>query len=85
MTRGNSVANIRLMELRQYIEKNGGQTALANKISVSQGMVWQWLQWLDDKNKGTRITAERALEIERATEGAVTRHELRPDIYGASQ
>ncbi len=31
------------------------------------------------RNRG--VPAERVLEIEAATEGKVTRHELRPDLY----
>ena len=64
------------MNLREYVEKNGGQTQFGKVLGVSQGLVWQWLEGK------TRITAERALEIERATSGKVTRHDLRPDIFG---
>lgn len=65
------------MELTEYIESNGGQTAFAERIGVSQGLVWQWI------NGKTRITAERATEIEQKTDGAVKRHELRPDLFEA--
>ena len=67
------------MELNDFIEKNGGQTAFAAKLGVSQGLVWQWM------NGKTRITAERAIQIESATEGAVTRAELRPDLYAGER
>lgn len=67
------------MDLREYVEKNGGQTAVAARLGVSQGLVWQWL------NEKTRITAERAQDIEEKTNGEVTRFELRPDIYGPAQ
>lgn len=63
------------MNLRAYLEKNGGQTAFAKKLKVSQGLVWQWL------NGETRITAERAVQIEAVTDGLITRNELRPDLY----
>lgn len=64
------------MDLRTYIEKlSGGQTEFARKLGVSQGLVWQWL------DGRTRVTAERAVEIETATAGEVTRQELRPDLY----
>lgn len=61
------------MELREYIEKNGGQTAFARRLGVSQGLVWQWL------NGRTRITPDKAKEIEDMTGGACTRIEL---LYG---
>lgn len=64
-----------LMELKTYCEQHG-QTTLANLLGVTQGAVWQWL------NGYQRITAERAIEIERVTQGAVSKHELRPDVFG---
>ena len=51
------------------------QAAFASQLGVTQGLVWQWL------NGRTKIVAERVLQIERATDGKVTRHELRPDLY----
>ncbi len=64
------------MDIQTYLRETGvTQTAFAGQLRVSQGLVWQWL-------KGrTPITAERAVQIERATGGLVTRHELRPDIF----
>jgi DNA-binding transcriptional regulator YdaS (Cro superfamily) len=32
-----------------------------------------------------KVPAERVLSIESATDGAVTRHELRPDLYPTEQ
>jgi DNA-binding transcriptional regulator YdaS (Cro superfamily) len=56
----------------------GGQTALAKLVGVKQAHVWKWLRM-------EKIPAERAIEIERATGGRVTRQELRPDIFDAPQ
>lgn len=42
---------------------------------VSQGMVGHWIAGRHS------ISAERAKAIELATNGAVQRHELRPDIF----
>lgn len=53
-----------------------GQTGAARILGVSQGLVWQWL------NGETKVTAERAIDIEGKTAGAITRHDLRPDIFG---
>lgn len=66
------------MKLTDYLEKNT-QTALADKLGVTQGLISQWIK---DK---TKITAERAIQIETATEGKVARQDLRPDIFGQPQ
>ena len=52
----------------------GTQTALARALGLSQAHVWNWL-------RAGRVPAERVLPIYRATGGAVSPHELRPDIY----
>lgn len=62
--------------LRRAIEKLGGQSALARVCGVKQGHVWHWL------NKSRNVPGAYVLTIEAATGGAVTRHELRPDIFG---
>jgi len=62
------------MKLEQYL-KNTSQDAFAQAIGVSQGLVSHWV------TGRTRIPAERVLTIEAATDGKVTRHELRPDLY----
>jgi len=65
------------MDLAEYLRsKELSQDDFAKQLGVTQGLVWQWL------SARTRITAERALEIEAATAGAVSRHELRPDVFG---
>lgn len=64
------------MDLSAFVEKHGGQTEVAKLLGVSQGLVWQWLCGR------TRVTAERAIEIEKKTGDQVTRHDLRPDIFG---
>jgi DNA-binding transcriptional regulator YdaS (Cro superfamily) len=62
------------MNLKKYLETST-QTELAEKLGVSQGLVSQWV------NGDTAITAEKAIAIEVATEGAVTRSDLRPDLW----
>jgi hypothetical protein len=61
--------------LVRAIEEAGGVAELARKLSISSQAVSQW----------DRVPAERALEVERATGGAVTRHDLRPDLYPVEQ
>jgi len=51
----------------------GGITALAKRLGVSRAAVYEWING--------RVPAERAVEIERVTNGAVTRQVLRPDIF----
>ena len=66
------------MDLRDYLSQHGlSQAAFGERLDVSQGLVWQWL------NGRTKITPERAIEIEALTQQKVTRAELRPDIFGA--
>jgi len=67
--------------LQKAVYLVGGQTALANAIGgkCRQGHVWKWL------NRCKSLPAERAIQIERATNGRVTRHELRPDLFGPPQ
>lgn len=64
------------MTLAEFVEQHG-QNRAAEIIGVTQGAVSQWL------NAKVRITAERAIKIEAATGGAVTRADLRPDVFGA--
>ena len=65
--------------LQKAIEIVGGQTALARHLGLKQPHVWNWL------NVAKRIPAEFVIEIEKATDGRVSRHELRPDIYPKDQ
>lgn len=53
----------------------GSQSALARKCGVAQQTVWYW------RNRKGAVPAEKVLDVERATEGVVTRHDLRPDKY----
>jgi DNA-binding transcriptional regulator YdaS (Cro superfamily) len=82
LTRYISVAILRveMKKIRAYLDKNSlSQEAFGNLIGVSQGLVWQWM------NGHTQITAERAIEIEEKTKGAIKRHELRPDLYAKAK
>ena len=60
--------------IEKAIEAAGGVSTLAGVVGVTRQAVEQWV-------KSARVPAERVLEIERATAGRVTRHELRPDLY----
>lgn len=60
--------------IQKAVDAMGGQSALARKVKVTPQRVQQWV-------KSGKVPAERVLEIESATAYAVSRHELRPDIY----
>jgi DNA-binding transcriptional regulator YdaS (Cro superfamily) len=50
----------------------GSQLALAVRLGVTPQAVVKWKR---------RVPSERVLDIEAATGGQVTRHDLRPDLY----
>lgn len=50
----------------------GGPTRMAELCGVKRPSVYKWIR---------QVPAERAIAIEKATGGKVTRHQLRPDIY----
>jgi DNA-binding transcriptional regulator YdaS (Cro superfamily) len=63
----------------QAVQLVGGQTEMARLLGVRQGQVWAWI----NRNRGP-FPAERCADVERATGGSVTKHDLRPDIFGPS-
>ena len=58
----------------EAIDSLGGVTAVARLCGVKPPSVWEW------KRRGS-IPIERCADIERATNGAVTRRDLRPDDW----
>lgn len=56
--------------VKKVLANGGGCVALARSLKISKSAVSQW----------RRIPVGRVLEIERIT--GVSRHEMRPDIYG---
>lgn len=50
--------------------------ALARKLGIKQQNVSWWI------NKSKKVPAERCAAIERATNGAVRKEDLRPDVFG---
>ncbi|MFB0692988.1 transcriptional regulator [Agrobacterium pusense] len=61
--------------IRRAIEVVGSQEKLAEKAGCSQ----QQISWLLTRAK--KISAEHAVCFEQATDGAVTRSDLRPDLF----
>lgn len=58
------------------IQEAGSQAALATAIGIHPSFVSQWV------NDHRPIPAKWCIPIENATLGAVTRYELREDIFG---
>ena len=65
--------------IERAIEESGlSQKALAEAIGVFPQALHQWVS-------GKRpVPAKHCIAIEIATGGAVTRHDLRPDVFGAA-
>lgn len=63
------------MKLKDYVAERGVTAALARQIGAQPQLMWQWAS-------GVRpVPIERCVAIERATDGAVTRIDLRPDDW----
>lgn len=60
--------------IARAVTQIGGQSILARLIGVKPQAVQQWV------NAGV-CPAKRAIQVEKATNGAVSRFELRPDLY----
>ena len=63
------------MDLDSYLKKEGTAVDLANKISVTPGFICQLRRSLRPAPVG------RCYAIEQATNGMVTRKDLRPDDW----
>lgn len=64
--------------IQRAAELAGGQSALARKLGCTS-------QAVSKMCSTGRVPAERVLAVESAVSGAVTRHELRPDLYPLEQ
>lgn len=65
------------MSLHTYIADTDARRRLAEAVGTSPEYLWQMATgW-----RGKRASRVMALAIERATNGTVTRQELRPDIW----
>lgn len=62
--------------LVKAVEASGGRSNLAKALGVST-------VFINDMIHGKKpVPASRCIAIERVTDGAVTRYELRPDVFG---
>ncbi|WP_460420792.1 YdaS family helix-turn-helix protein [Pseudomonas sp. ZL2] len=53
----------------------GGQAELARRCNTSQPRIWQCV------HRNQRVPADLVIPFEKAVNGQVTRHQLRPDLY----
>ena len=58
------------------VKRHGSQAKLAVAAGCSQQLISQLLK------EEIGVTAEMAIKIDKATGGAVSKHDLRPDIFG---
>lgn len=63
------------MNLLDYVKTRATQRELATKLAITPVLINQWA------NAKRPVPPERCVEIERATNGEVTRPELRPDDW----
>lgn len=63
--------------IHDAIDYFGSQQALADAVGCSQTAIWKLV-----KGHTKKISAEFAISIDKATEGDVSKQELRPDIFG---
>lgn len=66
-----------MSKLDDAVNYFGSKAKLADKLEVTPMAVVQWFK------RG--VPAKRAVQIEEATKGEVTRHDLRPDIFGENK
>lgn len=58
------------------VEAIGGYTKLADALGLTKANVWNW------GSIDRRVPAEHVLAVENLCGGIVTRHQLRPDVFG---
>lgn len=69
-----------MVTLRDKIENAIGHYGSQAKLAEAMGCSQQQIAYL---LKASSITAEMSLKIDAATNGKVSKHDLRPDIFGS--
>lgn len=62
--------------IRAVVEAAGGADRMARHFNVTKSLVYQWCQGVKP------VPLLKCIEIERLTEGQVTRYHLRPELFG---
>lgn len=67
------------MDIATYLKQsNLSQDEFAKRVGVTQAAVSQWLRGVN------RPSPKTAISIEAATDGAVTRYALCPEVFGSA-
>jgi DNA-binding transcriptional regulator YdaS (Cro superfamily) len=64
------------MDLETYLSRRGAATEMGRALGITHSAVLQWIK--------NGVPAERVLAIEVASGGKLSRHVLRPDLFGPS-
>ena len=62
------------MDLETYLSRRGAATEMGRALGITHSAVLQWIK--------NGVPAERVLAIEVASGGKLSRHDLRPDLFG---
>lgn len=65
------------MTLKQFVKKYKTQSGAAKALGLTQGMVSARL------NGRYKMTADAAIDLEKRSNGEMTRYDLLPEIFGA--
>lgn len=68
------------MDLKTYISDMAVRRQLARACGTKPEYLWQ----ISKEWRGRKPSVELAKKIEDATDGIVTRHDLRPDVFGVA-
>ena len=64
-----------MANIESIVQRMGGPNLVAGKAGVSRAAVWKWIH-------ANRVPATKTLLFEEIS--GVSRHELRPDVFGPS-
>jgi DNA-binding transcriptional regulator YdaS (Cro superfamily) len=64
--------------IQKAIAAVGGNKPLADVLGVSPGLVSQW------STGRLKVDPKHCIAIEKSSDGAATRYQLRPDVFGDS-
>lgn len=62
--------------IQKAVAALNGQAEFARALKLNAGLVSQWVNGIRP------VAAHHCITIETATDGAVTRYQLRPDVFG---
>ncbi len=64
------------LKIKKAVDLLGSQQALAKACGAKQQHVWNWMQ-------SEKVPVDRAIQLEVATNGEVTKEELCPEFFAA--